>query len=167
MNGFDSHENMQAPSYTVFYRPDCPHSISFLELICLFQKEIPRDSITLREVNSAQVAQELINFGAKGVPAILHNQSLSIYEGDRAFEFIQKMKHDNELKKSKRGDSLYHVDTRMDAKFKSIKPPEGSYEEGFNPMTAPLSSDSQIDEDSTVSQEVINDIFESSINIER
>ena len=105
--------------FVVYFRADCPHSISLLEVICLYQQEFSRLAFELKEVLTTMDAEELLNCGATGTPAVFHRPTKSVYEGDHAFELFQQKREDSMMDSHRRGDApAYQIEGRLDARFK-------------------------------------------------
>jgi hypothetical protein len=111
--------------YLVFFRSDCPHSMSLLEIICLYQEEVSRLSFELREVLTKQDAEDLLSCGGAGTPTIYHKPTRQAYEGDDAFRFFQTKRETAMMDKQRRGDDPpVQQMNRLDSRFKAVEPPK-------------------------------------------
>lgn len=105
--------------YVVYFRADCPHSLSLLEVVCLYQQEFSRLAFELKEVLTPEIAEELLACGGTGTPCVFHRPSKTVYEGDHAFELFQRRREDSMMDTQRRGDTpAYQIEGRLDARFK-------------------------------------------------
>lgn len=105
--------------FVVYFRADCPHSISLLEVICLYQQEFSRLAFELKEVLTTMDAEELLNCGATGTPTVFHRPTKSVFEGDHAFELFQQKRENMMMDFHRRGDApAYQIEGRLDSRFK-------------------------------------------------
>lgn len=110
--------------YLVFFRSDCPHSMSLLEILCLYQEEVSKLSFELREVQTKQDAEDLLHCGGTGTPTIYHKPTRHAYEGDEAFRFFQAKRETALMDKQRRGDDPpVQQLNRLDERFKAVEPP--------------------------------------------